>query len=253
MNNPLEGQIVAGASPSPRAQRPRWRAPHRRSSSPLRGPQEDLSRARCTGGSPAGAGRWSFSPRPSSTACPGCRWNGRQAVLFDLAARKFYIFGARFLAAGLHLPHRAPGHLGAVAVPVHRRGRAAVVRLCLSADRLHRDLHVDRAQDRGRPRRAHDARPGADERAQVRPQGGQARRLDCDVAVDRIHVRRLLHADQGRSGARSPRSPPGPGRRSGSCSTASPPTAMPAGCASRCASTCAPTRASRARCSIRTR
>ena len=36
------------------------------------------------------------------------------------------------------------------------------------------------------------------------------------------------------------------GRRSGSCSTASPPTATPAGCASRCASTCARMRASRA-------
>jgi polyferredoxin len=38
-------------------------------------------------------------------------------------------------------------------------------------------------------------------------------------------------------------------RHSGFCSTASPPTATPAGCASRSANTCAPTRASRARCS----
>jgi polyferredoxin len=47
--------------------------------------------------------------------------------------------------------------------------------------------------------------------------------------------------------------PSGPGSGSGCCSTASPPTATPASCASRCASTCARTRASRARCSTRTR
>jgi cytochrome c oxidase accessory protein FixG len=44
-----------------------------------------------------------------------------------------------------------------------------------------------------------------------------------------------------------------PGRSSGACSTASQPMAMPASCANRSASTCAPTRASRARCSTRTR
>ena len=43
------------------------------------------------------------------------------------------------------------------------------------------------------------------------------------------------------------------GKCSGCCSTASPPTATPASCASRSASTCAPTRASRARCSTATR
>ena len=49
--------------------------------------------------------------------------------------------------------------------------------------------------------------------------------------------------------ARSRRSRSVPGKPSGSCSTASPPTATPATCASRCASTCVRTRASRARCS----
>ena len=40
---------------------------------------------------------------------PWLQWNGRQALLFDLAARKFYIFGLVLLAAGLHLPHRPAG------------------------------------------------------------------------------------------------------------------------------------------------
>ena len=37
---------------------------------------------------------------------PWLTWNGRQAVLFDLAARRFYIFGLVLLPAGLHLPRR---------------------------------------------------------------------------------------------------------------------------------------------------
>ena len=51
--------------------------------------------------------------------------------------------------------------VGVRPVPVHRRGRAAVVRLRLPADRLHRDLHVGRAPLRGRPPGAHEARRGA--------------------------------------------------------------------------------------------
>ena len=46
---------------------------------------------------------------------------------------------------------------------------------------------------------------------------------------------------------------PAPGKRSGCCSTAAPPTSTRASCASRSASTCARTRASRARCSTTTR
>ena len=72
-------------------------------------------------------------------------------------------------------------------------------------------------------------------------------------AVDRLHLRRLLHADPRRCGAELRAVASGRGKRSGSSSTASPPTATPATCASRCASTCARTRASRARCSTATR
>ena len=75
-------------------------------------------------------------------------WNGRQAVLFDLPARKFHIFGLTLLAAGLPLPRAAADHRGAVAVLLHRARRPAVVRLRLPADGVDRDLHLDRAVDR---------------------------------------------------------------------------------------------------------
>ena len=178
---------------------------------------------------------------------PWLEWNGRQAVLFDLAARKFYIFGFVFWPQDFIYLTVLLIICGAVAVPLHRDRRAAVVRLRVSADGLHRDLHVDRAQDRGRPQRAHEARRRAVVGARkAAAQGGQARRLDRGRAVDRLHLRRLLHADP-RTVARSPRvSDRTRGKPSGSCSTASPPTATPAGCASRSASTCARTRASRA-------
>jgi hypothetical protein len=83
---------------------------------------------------------------------PWLMWNDRQAVLFDLVnaallhlrlvlyPQDFIYLTALLMVSGLR------------AVPVHRGGRAAVVRLRLPADGVHRDLHVDRAQDRRRPR-----------------------------------------------------------------------------------------------------
>ena len=75
-------------------------------------------------------------------------WDGHQAVLLDLPARKFYIFGITFWPqdffyfAWLLI-------ISAVALFLcHRAGRSAVVRLCLSADRLDRDISVDRTQGR---------------------------------------------------------------------------------------------------------
>ena len=81
---------------------------------------------------------------------PGGAVRPRRAALLHLRLRA--------VSAGLHLPHRPAGDLRVVAVPVHRRRRPAVVRLRLPADRLHRDLPVDRAPGRGRPQRAHAAR-----------------------------------------------------------------------------------------------
>ena len=178
---------------------------------------------------------------------PWLTWNGRQAVLFDLAARKFYIFGLVFWPQDIVYLTVLLIISRLFAVPVHGGGRAPVVRLRLPADGLHRDLHVDRAQGRGRPHGAHEARQAAAERAQGRPQGRQARRCGscwrCGPASPSSATSRPIQAHWGEVLERGRWDR---GRPSGSCSTASPPTATPAGCASRCASTCAPTRASRA-------
>ena len=89
-----------------------------------------------------------------------------------------------------------------LAVPVHGRRRPPVVRLRLPADGLHRDLHVDRAPLRGRP-------PGAAASSTPRPgrstssaHGRQAGRVDRARPVDRLHLRRLLHADRTRCSER---------------------------------------------------
>ena len=79
---------------------------------------------------------------------PWLQWNGRQALLFDLAARKFYLFGmvmwpqdVIYLTAILIIAALALFLFTAV-------GGTPLVRLRLSADRLHRNVHVDRARDR---------------------------------------------------------------------------------------------------------
>ena len=41
--------------------------------------------------------------RACSTGCRGCSWNGRQAVLFDLPARKFFIFGLTLFPQDFYL------------------------------------------------------------------------------------------------------------------------------------------------------
>jgi hypothetical protein len=75
-------------------------------------------------------------------------------LLFDLGARKFYIFGIVlwpqdfiYLAALLII--------SAYLLFRHGHGRAGVVRLRLSANGVHRNLPVDRAQDRRQAQRPH--------------------------------------------------------------------------------------------------
>ena len=75
---------------------------------------------------------------------PWLTWNDRQAVLFDLGARKFYLFDWVFwpqdfvwLAAILIISALA-------LVPVYGCGWPLVVRLCLSADGLYAVVHLDR-------------------------------------------------------------------------------------------------------------
>ena len=76
---------------------------------------------------------------------PWLIWNGRQAVLFDLVARKFYIFGLVFWPQDFIYLTVLLIISRVLAVPVHRGRRPPVVRLRLPADGLHRDVHVDRA------------------------------------------------------------------------------------------------------------
>ncbi len=107
------------------------------------------------------------------------------------------------VATGCDLPGGAAGDLGAGAVPVHGDRGAAVLRLCLSADGLYRDLHVDRAAGRRRPHRPHPARWRSVEPAQVPSQGDQALPVGADCALDRLYLHRLFRADprSGRRGA----------------------------------------------------
>ena len=98
------------------------------------------------------------------------------------------------VAAGRGLPGGAAGDLGAGVVPVHRRGRPVVLRLRLSADRLHRDLHVDRAQGRRRPRGPHPPGRVALVLAQGAVEDHQAFPVDRAGLVDRLDLHRLFRA-----------------------------------------------------------
>ena len=126
---------------------------------------------------------------------PWLQWNGRQALLFDLAARKFYIFGMVmwpqdiiYLTAILIIAALSLFLFTAVG------GRLWCGYACPQTVYteifmwIERQIEGDRAQ-------AHEARQGADVGAQVRAEGGQARCVDRGGALDRLHLRRLLHAD----------------------------------------------------------
>jgi polyferredoxin len=124
-------------------------------------------------------------------------WNGRQAVLFDLVERKFYIFGLVFWPQDVILPGDPADHLGLFALFLFTAvGGSPVVRLCLSADGLYGDLHVDRTENRGRAQcRAMklDAAPMSARKLWLRSAPSSAVWGCC--VVDRIHLRRLLHSD----------------------------------------------------------
>ena len=180
-------------------------------------------------------------------------WNDRQAILFDIVHRKFYIFGLVFwpqdiiyLTVLLIVAALSLFLFTAVA------GRLWCGYACPQTVYTEIFMWIERVIEGDRVQRMKLDR-GSAEHPQARPQGGKARDLDRARALDRLHLRRLLHADPRAVGRGDDALRRVPGKRSGCCSTASPPTATPAGCASRCASTCARTRASRARCSTRTR
>ena len=136
---------------------------------------------------------------------PWVPWNGRQAVLFDLPARKFYIFGLVLWPQDFIFLTGAADHRRAHPVLLHRARGPPVVRLRVPADGVDGSVPVDGAGRRRRSQRAHEARSRAVERSA----SSRARRLKQLLwitlrAVDRSHVRRLLHADR-RAAARMPR------------------------------------------------
>jgi formate hydrogenlyase subunit 6/NADH:ubiquinone oxidoreductase subunit I len=176
---------------------------------------------------------------------PWLQWNGRQAVLFDLEAQRFFIFGLVlypqdliFLAALLVLSALALFFFTAVA------GRLWCGYTCPQTVYTEIFMWAERHRSKATARRACGwTRAVAVEQAAA--QGRQALGVAGDRLVHRLQLRRLLHADpRARSGYGELELVPwnafwvlfyGP-----------PPTATRASCASRCASTCAPTRASRA-------
>ena len=184
---------------------------------------------------------------------PWIPWGGRQAVLFDLPARKFHIFALTlwpqdfyFLTWLLVIAALALFFFTALA------GRLFCGYACPQTVWTETFLWMERLVEGNRSQQMKLARaPWGTEK--ILRKGGQAAAVDHLRAVDRLHVRRLLHADHGTRGPDRELRRPARGRRSGCCSTAAPPTSTRASCASRSASTCVRTRASRARCSTRTR
>ena len=84
---------VAPATASQQRHPDRRRPAREAQASLYAGAAEDLSARGAAAGSRAGAGRWSGLTQLVFYGLPWLQWNGRQAVLFDLGARKFYIFG----------------------------------------------------------------------------------------------------------------------------------------------------------------
>ena len=182
---------------------------------------------------------------------PWLTWNGRPAVLLDLATRRFYIFGmvlhpqdVIYLAALLIISAFGLFLFTAVA------GRLWCGFACPQTVYTEIYMWVERRFEGDRQARLKlDAAPWS--ATKLAKKGGKQARLARDRPLDRLHVRRLLHAGtharrRGDVASASARRP------SDSASTASRPTATPATCASRSASTCARMRASRARCSTAT-
>ena len=169
---------------------------------------------------------------------PWLYWNDRQAVLFDLAARKFYIFGLVFwpqdviyLTVLLILSALALFLFTAVA------GRLWCGYACPQTVYTEIFLWIERKIEGERQARMRlDAMPHSLEKL-VKEALKHTAWIALSVwtgytfvgyftPIRDLGVRAILWAWAA-------------GRRSGSCSTRWPPTAMPGGCASRSASTCA--------------
>jgi hypothetical protein len=179
-------------------------------------------------------------------------WNGRQALLFDLTARRFYIFDLVlypqdfiYLTGLLVVSAFSLFFFTAVA------GRLWCGFACPQTVYTEIFLWVERRFEGDRNRRMKlDAAPWSWDKL-WRKAGKQATWIAIAgwtgfTFVGYFTPIRTLAAEAATLSF-------GRGNGSGSCSTASPPMATPATCASRSASTCARTRVSRARCSTATR
>ncbi len=184
---------------------------------------------------------------------PWLDWNSRQAVLFDLGARRFYIFGLVlypqdfiYLTGLLIVAAYSLFLFTAVA------GRLWCGFACPQTVYTEIFMWVERHLEGDRAQRMRlDAAPWGANKL-LRKGGKQLVWIGIGLWTGFTFVGYFTPIRSlARGGLHARASAPGSG--SGSASTVSPPMATPAGCASRCASTCAPMRASRARCSTRTR
>ena len=184
---------------------------------------------------------------------PWLQWNNRQAVLFDLAARKFYIFGWLFwpqdfiyLTVLLVISALSLFLFTAVA------GRLWCGYACPQTVYTEMFMWIERKIEGDRLKRMKlDAEPWSSHKVLTK---GAKHAAWIALAlwtgftfVGYFTPIRELWRERSRRSRSDPR------RRSGFSSTASQPMAMPVGCASRCASTCVRTLVSRASCSTATR
>ncbi len=125
---------------------------------------------------------------------PWINWGDRQALLLDLPARKFYIFGLTlwpqdliYLSALLIIAALSLFFFTALA------GRLWCGYACPQTVWTEMFIIMERWIE-GRRQTADQARQGADVGAQARHPRHEAGGLDRLRAVDRLHLRRLLHA-----------------------------------------------------------
>ena len=161
-------------------------------------------------------------------------------ISFRSSGEKIPSAGPDPVAAGFSLPGPAVDHRCTGTVFLYCIGRAVVVWVCMSANRVDRSLHLDGTTHRGHALAAHEARQGTLVVEQNTAKIFQAVPVDHLLTVDRLHLRRLLSRQFASWVWTSSCSMSAAGRCSGACSMALRLTATPATCASRSASTWCP-------------
>ena len=184
---------------------------------------------------------------------PWIRWGERQAVLFDLPARKFHVFGLTlwpqdfyFLTWLLIIAALALFFFTALA------GRLFCGYACPQTVWTETFVWIERWVEGSRTQQMKLARAPWSAQKVLRKGAKYFLWIAFALWTGFTFVGYFTPITE-LAGKIADASRPGPGKPSGCCSTAAPPTSTRASCASRCASTCARTRASRARCSTRTR